>query len=77
MTQVILRRTSNATVSVEVAVALVSAGRKGRVLHHSGDNLLADIDPAQLSPLKEQLAGWIVSPQAATIPVPDTRLKVR
>ena len=77
MSQVILLRTSNASVSTEDAAALVSSTHESRVLHRSGDSMLAEIDPGELSDLKARLTGWIVSSQGEKIAVPDTRLKVR
>lgn len=69
MSQVILRRTSNASVSAEEAFALLG----GRVVHRSGDNILADVAPEELAALRQKLDGWIVSPQGERIQVPDTR----
>ncbi|MGV7208218.1 hypothetical protein ACLB1G_10225 [Oxalobacteraceae bacterium A2-2] len=77
MSQVILRRTPDATVSTEQALALVGASGHGRVIHHSGDNLLVEIADGELAALQGKLAGWIVSPQGERIPVPDTRRGVR
>lgn len=73
MGQVILRRTSAAAVSAGEALALLGAIPSGRVIHHGGDNILADIAPEDLAGLQEKLDGWIVAPQSGRIPVPDTR----
>lgn len=77
MSQVILRRTRDATVSAEEALALVGTAAHGRVINHSGDNMLVDIAADQVAPLRSKLAGWVVSPQTERIPVPDTRRTVR
>jgi hypothetical protein len=69
MSQVILRRTSAAAVTAEEAHALLG----GRVIHRSGDNILADVAPEELSALRGKLDGWIVAPQGERIQVPDTR----
>lgn len=76
MSQVILRRTADATVSTEEVLALVGTCGQGRVIHHSGDNILVDIAAGELASLQRKLAGWIVSPQGERIPVPDTRRHV-
>ncbi|MET0265782.1 MAG: hypothetical protein ABW202_09215 [Duganella sp.] len=73
MSQVILRRTADATVSIQEALALVGAAGQARVIHHSGDNVLVDIAAEELASLQSKLTGWIVSPQGERIPVPDTR----
>lgn len=77
MTHVILRRTLDATVSAEAAKELVSKAGHGRVINHSGDNLLVDIAADEVASLRSKLAGWIVAPQAERIPVPDTRRRIR
>ena len=76
MSQVILRRTADATVSTEEALSLVGATVDGRVIHHSGDNLLVDIAAGELDALKGKLTGWVVSPQQERIAVPDTRRRI-
>lgn len=76
MSQVILRRTADATVSTEEALSLVGATVNGRVIHHSGDNLLVDIAAGELDALKSKLTGWVVSPQQERIAVPDTRRRI-
>lgn len=76
MSQVILRRTADATVSTEEALSLVGATVDGRVIHHSGDNLLVDIAVGELDALKSKLTGWVVSPQQERIAVPDTRRRI-
>ncbi|KQN69458.1 hypothetical protein ASF04_14355 [Duganella sp. Leaf61] len=76
MSQVILRRTADATVSTEEALSLVGATVDGRVIHHSGDNLLVDIAAGELDALKSKLTGWVVSPQQERIAVPDTRRRI-
>ena len=48
----------------------------GRVIHHSGDNLLVDIAAGELDALKSKLTGWVVSPQQERIAVPDTRRRI-
>lgn len=77
MSQVLLRKTSAATVSVEDAVALVTSAGQGKILHRSGDNVLADLEAGGVDALRRQLAGWIISPQGERIPVPDTRRLLR
>lgn len=76
MSQVILRRTADATVSTEEALSLVGATIDGRVIHHSGDNLLVDVAAGELDALKSKLTGWVVSPQQERIDVPDTRRRI-
>lgn len=77
MSQVILRRTRDATVSAEEAVALVDTAANGRVINQSGDNMLVDIASEQVAVLRSKLAGWVVSPQGERVPVPDTRRRIR
>ena len=76
MSQVILRRTADATVSTEEALSMVGATVDGRVIHHSGDNLLVDVAAGELDALKSKLTGWVVSPQQKRIAVPDTRRRI-
>ncbi|MPQ55978.1 hypothetical protein [Duganella sp. FT27W] len=76
MSQVILRRTADATISTEEALSMVGATIDGRVIHHSGDNLLVDVAAGELDALKSKLTGWVVSPQQERIPVPDTRRRI-
>jgi len=76
MSQVILRRTADATVSTEEALSLVGATVDGRVIHHSGNNLLVDVAAGELDTLKSKLTGWVVSPQQERIDVPDTRRRI-
>jgi len=76
MSQVILRRTADATVSTEEALSLVGATVDGRVIHHSGNNLLVDVAAGELEVLKSKLTGWVVSPQQERIDVPDTRRRI-
>lgn len=76
MSQVILRRTADATVSTEEALSMVGATVDGRVIHHSGDNLLVDVAAGELDALKSKLTGWVVSPQQERIAVPDTRRRI-
>ena len=76
MSQVILRRTADATVSTEEALSLVGATVDGRVIHHSGDNVLVDVAAGELDALKSKLTGWVVSPQQERIAVPDTRRRI-
>lgn len=75
MGQVILRKTKDATVSMSDAVAVVASA--GKVLSQSGNNLLVEIRPAKLRGLSKSLAGWIISPQSSTVPVPDARPKLK
>jgi len=76
MSQVILRRTADATISTEEALSLVGATVDGRVIHHSGDNVLVDVAAGELDALKSKLTGWVVSPQQERIAVPDTRRRI-
>lgn len=76
MSQVILRRTADATVSTEEVLSLVGATVDGRVIHHSGDNLLVDVAAGELDILRRKLTGWVVSPQQERIDVPDTRRRI-
>ena len=77
MGQVLLRKTTSATLSVDEAAAFVRALKNARVLGQSGDNMLAEVDAPGLAALHQGLSGWIVSPQDEKIPVPDTRKKIR
>lgn len=78
MSQVILRKTKEATVSAADAITIItSATTRGRVLSHSGNNLLADVPGHKIGDLATRLAGWIVSEQRSPIPVPDSRLRAR
>lgn len=76
MGQVLLRRTTKATHSVDEAAALVRTLTNARVVGQSGDNVLAEVDAPGIAALQERLPGWIVSPQGEKIPVPDTRRKI-
>ena len=76
MSQVILRRTADATISTEEALSMVGATVDGRVIHHSSDNLLVDVAAGELDALKSKLTGWVVSPQQERIAVPDTRRRI-
>ncbi|MYN10884.1 hypothetical protein [Pseudoduganella aquatica] len=76
MSQLILRRTNAATLSTDEALAVVGAAPRGRVIHRSGDNVLVDIAAADVESLRQQLQGWIVSPQTERIAVPDTRRNI-
>jgi len=76
MSQVILRRTADATISTEEALSMVGATVDGRVILHSGDNLLVDVAAGELDALKSKLTGWVVSPQQERIAVPDTRRRI-
>ena len=76
MLQVVLRPTDTAQASAAEALSLV-ASHAGRVINQSGRNLLIELDAAHLDALRESLTGWIVSPQGAPIPVPDTRIRIR
>lgn len=55
---------------------MVGATVDGRVIHHSGDNVLVDIAAGELETLKSKLTGWVVSPQQERIDVPDTRRRI-
>ncbi len=78
MSHVILRRTKDASVSAAEAISFVTGTRtQGRVLSHSGNNVLVDVAPTQVSEIAERLPGWIVSEQRATVPHPDARLRPR
>jgi hypothetical protein len=77
MGQLILKRSSDAKVSANDAEALLSEQGLGRVLHRSGDNMLVDVDAADVTSLQSHLPGWVVSPQGPTIQVPDTRVKIK
>jgi hypothetical protein len=74
MAQVILRKTNAATVSADAAAALVEVAHPGRLIHRGGDSMLIECDAAEVRALQDALQGWVVSPQTATIPLPDTRL---
>ena len=75
--QIILRRTKDATVTVSEALTALRVVRSFNLLHQSGNNLLADLDPAALPALVKRLKGWIVSPMGQNAPVPSARLKLR
>jgi hypothetical protein len=76
MRQVLLRRTAEDSTSVD-AVADVVAALQGKVIGRSDPNMLVEVThDAQVGLLRDQLRGWLVSPQGPTIPVPDTRIKI-
>lgn len=78
MSQVILRKTKDAAVSAADAITLVTnSTNRGRILSHSGNNVLADVPSNQISHLARRLSGWIVSEQTSTVPVPDPRIRAR
>ena len=62
--------------ALRMALSLVGATVDGRVIHHSGDNLLVDVAAGELDALKSKLTGWVVSPQQKRIAVPDTRRRI-
>ncbi|HEV7813738.1 MAG TPA: hypothetical protein VGP06_01395 [Janthinobacterium sp.] len=76
MSRFLLRKSSAAAVSPERAEQLLNAAGSGKLLHRDGDNLLAEIDAAQLEQLRAQLDGWTLAEQGPKIPVPNSRLKL-
>jgi hypothetical protein len=74
--EILLRRNNPSAVSPTEAVTMLQRIRDVRIVSQSGINLLADIDSSVLPTVQELLKGWIVSPQAERIPVPDSRLKI-
>lgn len=78
MSHVILRKTKDAAVSAADVVTLVTdATTRGRILSHSGNNVLADVPSGQIGMLAARLSGWIVSEQGPATPVPDSRMRAR
>lgn len=78
MSQVILRKTKDAAVSAADAITFVTdVTTRGRVLSSSGNNVLIDIPSSEIGNLARRLSGWIVSEQSTTVPVPDSRLRIR
>ena len=73
----ILRKTPAATVSPERAEELVCLNGCGAVRRRDGDNLLVDLEPAELARLKDALDGWVVAEQGVRIGVPDTRRSLK
>jgi hypothetical protein len=77
MVQVVLRRRSDCTQSADDALSFIGSLAGVTLVNHSGGNLLVDAEDKHLEPLKAGLPGWIVAPQGARIPVPDTRRTLR
>ncbi len=77
MQRLLLRQTSQATLSPHAAEQVVLGFAEGRVVGRDGKTLLVEFDPCQLAALRERLAGWIVSEQGAPVPVPDTCVKIQ
>lgn len=77
MTKFILRRTNDASVATEDALAYVGACSKARVVHRNEHEMLIDIDDTEVASLRSKLEGWIVSEQHGKMSVPDTRRKIR
>jgi len=77
MTRVVLRRAEDQAASPDEASRLVIACH-GSIVDQSGRTMLVEVeDDAAVEQLRDQLRGWVISPQGPKIPVPDTRLKVR
>jgi hypothetical protein len=73
MIQVVLRRRSDSPLSVVDAVSFIATLGDVKLASQSGDTLLVEAGDGGLEPLRAGLPGWIVAPQGARIPVPDTR----
>jgi len=73
--EVIFRRVGATAKSVEDAISLLQRANS-RVLSRSGANVLAQIEATSVNWVRQQLPGWIVSPQAERAPVPDARIKI-
>ena len=77
MATVLLRRSADTAPSADEAEGLVQS-MNAEVVHRSGRNMLVQLDSdSAVETLRGRLHGWVVSPQGATIPVPDARLKIR
>lgn len=76
MIQVILKRKPESSVSVEAAIALIALEPSIKVVHRSGDAMLIAMSTDDLQHLDKLLPGWIISPQRATVQVPNTQVVV-
>ena len=77
MIKVILRRSSDDSVSPDEAAGLVQS-LNSSVIHRTGQSMLVDVDDeSTVDELRGKLPGWIFSLQGPTLQVPDTRLKGR
>jgi hypothetical protein len=77
MSQVLLRRRSDSPLSVDAAMSVIATLSHVKLVSQSGDNLLVEAGDDDLERLRGGLPGWIVAPQGARIPVPDTRRTLR
>jgi hypothetical protein len=73
MSQFVLRRRSDSPLSVADAVSFIATLSDAKLASQSGDTLLVEAAEQTLEALRAGLPGWIVAPQGARIPVPDTR----
>jgi hypothetical protein len=77
MRRLVIRQTSNATLSADQAEGVVCAFDQARVVNRDGKTLLVDFDPCEIERLRERLPGWLVSEQGPPVPVPDHCLRIK
>jgi hypothetical protein len=74
--RVIARQQQPKSTAAELRRVVEGVGR-GRVLHPLGKKALAVVVDSAFASVQRALPGWSLTPQAASIPVPDARRKVR
>ena len=77
MRRLVIRQTSNATLTADQAVGVVQACEQARVINRDGKTLLVDVDPCEIERLRERLPGWLISEQGPPVPVPDHCLRIK
>lgn len=77
MRRLLLRETSQSTLSPEQAEGIVRAYRNAAVISRDGKTLLIDFDPCDMDSLRERLGGWLVTDAGAPLPVPDAYLRIK
>ena len=77
MRRLVIRQTSQATLSAAQAESVVHGHADAHVVGREGRTLLVDIDPCAIDALKQSLPGWLVVEQGPPLPVPDHCLHVK
>jgi hypothetical protein len=77
MRRLLLRQTSQATLSPEQAEGIVRGFRDAAVVARDGKTMLIDFDPCEMDTLRARLGGWLVTEAGAPLPVPDTCLHIK
>ena len=77
MRRLLLRKTSQSTLSPEQAEGIVCAYQNAAVISRDGKTMLIDFDPGDMESLRERLGGWLVTEAGTPLPVPDTCLHIK